>query len=401
VARSSRSFSYDRPTIGVTLAYMTLAASLGLGMVMAELRKRMHLSGTVTSLHTAFFGWGLLVAGLLGFWIVARIRRDLLLRLALCGSAAGALVFISGERLAVTLLGALIIGVSGAMITMTIPTILADHHGDGYADALAATNAFPSLVGVIFPITMGVALSRHWGWRGVFAPFVVTFAALALAVLGPAAQRPGAAVTTARIPVTDLLRRRTTRNRWLMLVVAITVEFATNSWVVAYLREIGDISSGVATGLFSVLAAGMFVARLAYPAITRGRPAHQVEGWGFVVSAIGILLVWGGPSPVLRALGLLVQGLGLAVLYPLGVARLFEVTDADTESLGALAALASGAAITIGPMLVGTLADLVGLRWAFLAMPALAAIGAFVNLRDRERFPLHRSAARLPVDCPL
>ena len=340
-------------------------------------------------------------AGLSGFWIVAHIRRDLLLRLALCGSATGALIFVSRERLAFTLLGALVIGVSGAMITMTIPIILADHHGDGYADALAATNAFPSLVGVVFPITMGLALSRDWGWRAVFAPFVVALAAAALFVLGVTRRPAVPAVTVARTPVTELLRRRPTRRRWLMLVVAIMVEFGANSWAVAYLREVGDISSGVATAMFSIIAAGMFVVRLAYPAITRSRVPQQVEGLGFAVTAMGLLLVWGGPFPVARALGLLVQGLGLAVLYPLGVARLFACTDADTESLGALAALASGAAITVGPMLIGTLADAFGLRWAFLSMPLVAASGAFVNLGDRRRWPLTYIAHRALPDPPL
>ena len=396
-----RSFRYDRRTVGVTLAYMTLAASLGLGMVMAELRERMHLSGAITSMHTAFFGWGLVGAGLSGFWIVAHIRRDLLLRMALCGSAVGALIFISRERLAFTLLGALVIGVSGAMITMTIPIILADHHGEGYADALAATNAFPGLVGMVFPITMGLALSRDWGWRGVFAPFVVALAAASVLVLGVTRRPAVPAVEVARTPVTELLRRRPTRRRWLMLVVAIMVEFGANSWAVAYLREVGGISSGVATAMFSIIAAGMFAARLAYPAITRGRAPQRVEGLGFAMTAFGVLLVWGGPSPVARALGLLVQGLGLAVLYPLGVARLFECTDADTESLGALAALASGVAITIGPMLIGTLADAIGLRWAFLSMPLVAAFGAFVNLGDRRRWPLTRVGRRVVPDPPM
>jgi MFS family permease len=402
VARSSsRSFSYDRLTVGVTLAYMALAASLGLGMVMAELRVRMNLSGTLTSVHTAFFGWGMLFAGFFGFWIVAHVRRDNLLRLALCGTSFGALVFIGPQRLLCTLVGAMIIGLSCSMITMTIPPMLADRHGDGYADALAATNAFPSLVGTVFPIVMGLALSRNWGWRGVFAPFVVVIAVASLVTLGSPRRTAVAPKTSPRVPVTALLRRRVTRNRWLMLVLAIVVEFGSNAWSVAYLREVGGISKGVATALFSVIAGGMFVTRLAYPAITRGRAPHHVEGMGFVVSGLGILLVWGGPSPLLRALGLLIQGVGLAVLYPLAVARLFDVTDADTESLGALAALGSGAAVTIGPMLIGSLADGIGLHWAFLSMPLLAAVGAFVNLRDRARWPLAGLSHRVVPDSPL
>lgn len=52
-------------------------------------------------------------------------------------------------------------------------------------------------------------------------------------------------------------------------------------------------------------------------------------------------------------------------------------------ALGAFSALASGAAVSVGPLVMGALADAVGLRWAILIVPVLAALGA-VTQRPRR-----------------
>ena len=51
----------------------------------------------------------------------------------------------------------------------------------------------------------------------------------------------------------------------------------------------------------------------------------------------------------------------------------------DAVALGAYCALASGVAVTLGPLALGALADSVGLRWAILIVPVLAAVGAFTQ----------------------
>jgi len=60
----------------------------------------------------------------------------------------------------------------------------------------------------------------------------------------------------------------------------------------------------------------------------------------------------------------------------------------DSVSLGAYAALASGVAVTIGPLALGVLADSVGLRRAILIAPVFALIGA-VTQRPRQAFISH------------
>jgi MFS family permease len=106
----------------------------------------------------------------------------------------------------------------------------------------------------------------------------------------------------------------------------------------------------------------------------------------FVAAGFGAALMCLGPGLAARVIGLAIVGGGAAPLYPLTVDRLYaQVGDAlDSVTLGAYCALASGVAVTIGPLLLGVLADRVGLRWAILIVPALALLGAMTQ-RPRRR----------------
>ena len=79
------------------------------------------------------------------------------------------------------------------------------------------------------------------------------------------------------------------------------------------------------------------------------------------------------PGLPLKVIGLVIVGLGGAPLYPLTVDRFYQRAGhaLDAVSLGAFCALASGVAVTLGPLALGVLADSVGLRWALLVVPVL------------------------------
>ena len=57
----------------------------------------------------------------------------------------------------------------------------------------------------------------------------------------------------------------------------------------------------------------------------------------------------------------------------------------DSVSLGAYAAIGNGVAVTIGPLVLGVLADTVQLRWAILVVSALAFVGTLTQ-RPRRAF---------------
>jgi MFS family permease len=114
----------------------------------------------------------------------------------------------------------------------------------------------------------------------------------------------------------------------------------------------------------------------------------------FLVLAGGAMVMCFAPGLVLRVAGLAIVGIGGAPLYPLTVDGLYASAEhkIDSISLGAICALASGTAVTLGPLALGVLADSVGLRWAMLIVPVIGAIGA---ITQRPTRPAHRVAPAL------
>lgn len=84
------------------------------------------------------------------------------------------------------------------------------------------------------------------------------------------------------------------------------------------------------------------------------------------------------PIAPLRLLVVALASFSFGPLYTLGVERLFVNAEAsgseDSTAVSSLAAVASGLAITIGPFVVGVVADLIGLRAGLLFGPAAAGV---------------------------
>ena len=98
--------------------------------------------------------------------------------------------------------------------------------------------------------------------------------------------------------------------------------------------------------------------------------------YALTVCAIGFTAFWLTTWAPLAIAGLLVSGLGIALLYPLGLSRAIDASDGRpdlaTARVGLGAALASGA----GPFVLGALADRVGIHGAFLVVPVLLVVAA-------------------------
>ena len=91
-------------------------------------------------------------------------------------------------------------------------------------------------------------------------------------------------------------------------------------------------------------------------------------------AAAGFALFWAAPTLVFAAAGLLLAGLGVALLYPTTVSRVVAAWPHAPDRAAALAALGSGIAIGGAPFLLAQLSDAIGLRTAFLIVPALLVV---------------------------
>ncbi len=276
-----------------------------------------------------------------------------------------------------TLTGTALAGLGGALLVMVMPGLISDHHGPHRAEAFAAVNGAPGLAGVMFSLVIGGALALQWSWRGPYmiltAVIVIALTVVAWPVSVPESRRQGAFTLTH-------LRDRDVFVPWLHIVNAVFSEFAVGVWAATYLKEVGHASGGLAAALAAVFGVTMFLSRTVLPTTMRylGEATITVS---FLVLAFGALIMCFGPGLLSKVVGLTIVGFGGAPLYPLTVDRLYASAEhkIDSVSLGAICILASGTAVTLGPLALGVLADSVGLRLALLIVPVVGVIGAITQ----------------------
>ena len=364
---------WDRLTITCALSFCLLVAGLSVGIVLGELRDQLGISGVIAAAHGSAFGVGMLVLGAFGSGFVARIGRPLAFRGACVTIVVGLMLLCTGQVWPLTLVGSSLAGVACSMLVLLMPGIIADHHGDRRGQAFAAVNGIPGLSGIAFSLIVGAVISAGGSWRWPYALLTLAFAA------GVAITARGVAIPDAHaepVQVLPLFRNRDVSVPWLHIVHAVLVEFPVGIWAVAYLKEVGGASSGAAAALGAIWGLFMFVGRMTLPRwVARFGP--WTRSYCFGLATIGTLVMWMGPGLWTRVAGLTIVAIGAGPLYPLAVDRLYDHEGADTVSLGFVTALASGTAVTIGPLLLGVLADAVSLRHALLFVPVLAAIGVY------------------------
>ena len=342
----------------------------GLGAVLPPLQKELHASRGQVAFYPSLFAVGLVVVGLVGGPLVNRIGRAFAVRLAITVMMAGGLLIAAPVQVA-TLFGALLVGLGSALLIQLVPAILSAAQPNAPAAAIGEANGLASAASVLAPLAVSASLAAGLGWRAGYlaAPL------LALAVLTLPAWRM--AIPDAPTMAADGKSgvRSPMVGRWLDLVLAVSVEFCMVFWAASAFIAWDRATLSQAPALASLFLVGMATAR-ALSARIIGRIPHQPALILACVAAAlgGFALFWAAPTLAFAAAGLLVTGLGVALLYPTTVSRVIAAWPQAPDRASARAALGSGLAIGIAPFLLAQVSDRVGLRTAFLIVPALLLV---------------------------
>jgi MFS family permease len=279
----------------------------------------------------------------------------------------GGLMLATPVRL-VTLAGALLMGVGGAMLVQLGPTLLSALHPQAPTAAVGEANALASAASVVAPLAVSAALVSGLGWRvGYLGPVL-----LALAILSVPAWRMTMPEAPAPARNSDSPAAAPLLGPWADVLVAVSAEFCFIFWAPSALIEWDHASLGQAPALASLFLVGMAAARgLSVPITRRLRSTRSLMLACTGTAAVGFVLFWLAGSVVLASVGLLVAGMGVALLYPTTVSRVVAVWPHAPDRAAAWAALASGIAIGVAPFILARLSDVIGLRSAYLIVPAL------------------------------
>jgi hypothetical protein len=171
--------------------------------------------------------------------------------------------------------------------------------------------------------------------------------------------------------------------RWggpLLALAAVTVagaliEGAPSDWSALRLERLGT-GPGVAALGFAAFSAGMLAGRLAGDRLTDRHGGAAVLRGGMVLVVAGLLVGIAIDTPAAFAIGLVVAGAGASGLFPLAFSAAATTRGVAPGAGAATVSLAARLGFMIEPLLMGTLAQLLGLRSAFLVVAAVAAVVA-------------------------
>lgn len=387
-------FRRDSPT---WLAYGTLASYAfwlyAFGPALALLREQLHFSFTLLGVYSAMWSVGAALAGA-GFAPLARrLSRAALVWLSALFAATGAALFALGSGVAATLAGAGVLGLAGTTLLTVTQAVLSDRHGPRRDRALTEGNVGAALCAVLAPLSLGAFAATPSGWQVTFwlpvAALAVMFLLRRRVDLPPPAARRDGAEPAGRLPTACWL---------LLLLVAagIALEFCVIYFGAELLAQTGLSTAAAATAL-SCYYVGILTGRLGGAGLTR-RPGRTVALLyaSLVTTAIGFLVFWLARQPVLAVLGVTVCGVGIANLYPLSLALVLGTAGVEEDRANARTQLVGGLFVVVAPYALGSLADHIGLRPAFVIEPALV-VASLVLLRLGTVLARRAAAAEQPA----
>ena len=371
-----QTFHRDRTT---WLAYLSLAF-YGyylniLGPITPFLKTELQLTYTVSSFHFTAFAMGILMVGLIGHLLIQYIGQSRALWLGLFGMSLSAVILSFGTSPIITIGASFLMGLIGSLILAIVPAALSDQHGEARAVALSEANIVASLFATSAPLLVGWFAHSigNWHWAlGIMAPMSI----LMFMIFGKESSSVATDINVEAAP-TDRGLPALYWIYWVALMLGVSVEFCMVFWSANYLEQAlgmikADAAQAVSLFLFAMILGRILGGRLVQQFSTRG-----VVTTAILIAAMGFITFWSATNTILALSGLFITGLGVANLYPLILSLAICTAPGKTVQAGARATLASGTAILALPLVLGRLADSVGIRLAF-AVILLLLISIFL-----------------------
>jgi MFS family permease len=309
---------------------------------------------------------------------VARLGRRGTIRVGTVTVVVGVALVVASGALWGTLGGAVLAGAGGTLLVNVANAALSERHERAGSAAITEANGLGALVGALAPVSLGVLVGMGAGWQPSLLVVVLLLGALTVAM--PVLESP-AAGPPARGQAASLPQRYWWA--WSVLVALIAVEFSYSVWAPTLIAERTGVPAGTATSTLTVL-----ILCLGGGRVLGARLALRIRPGILLMAAIGVTvagwaLVWTATALPQAVVGMAVSGIGMALHFPLGVARSLEAAAGQTDVASGRIALGGGLAIGLAPFTLGAVTDAVGVVGAFLLVPGLLSLAAALLVAGR------------------
>jgi fucose permease len=360
------------------------------GLVVGHLRDELDLSYSTAGLHVAAFAAGATIAGVISARLERTLGRRALFWSAAALMAAGTIGLTAGPIVAVTVGSVLVMGIGGGLLLATIQAVLADHHGEHRAVALAEENVAASIAYLAVTGALSLAAALHAGWR------VALLASLAVPAVAWLSNR--------RLVIDAPPPSRTARSRlpgafWIaaaMLFCTTAAEWCITAWGATFVADAAAVSTDTAVALMAGYFGGVLVGRTIGSRLARRHDPARLLALALAVTAAGFAVLWPSTTPAQALAGLALLGIGLGNLFPMGVSVAVALAPRQTVLASGRAVMMSSFAVVLAPFTVGTLADATSLKAALEVVPVMLvlAAGALTLVRRAQTRARKRLARR-------
>jgi fucose permease len=369
--RPGAGFRRDRLT---WVAYLVLAWFAYLqaapGLVIAHLRDELHLSYSTGGLHVAAFAAGALTAGMISTRLERALGRRRLFWSAAAVMGAGAIGLTAGRAAAVTVGSVFVTGLGGGLLLVTIQAALADHHGERRTVALAEANVAASIAYVVLIGVLSLTAALDAGWRiallaSLAVPALAWWSNRHTAIDAPAPEH----VTQGRLPHVFWIAAA-------MLFCTTAAEWCINAWGATFVEHAADVSTDTAVSLMAGYFAGVVIGRTLGSGLARRHDPARLLALALATTAVGFAVLWPTHHPAQAFTGLLLLGVGLGNLFPMGLALTVSLAPSQAGLASARAVVMTSLAVLIAPITVGALADATSITTALAIEPLCLALAA-------------------------
>jgi MFS family permease len=345
-----------------------------LGPAMPFIRREQGIGYSVASLHFVAFAAGGVLAGGIADRLTARTGRRAMLWGGAAGMLLGAAGVIAGGEPVATIGAALVMGTFGSLLLVTTQAVLADHHGARSTVALTESNIAASACGMAASLAVGTLSATVLGWRAAVVLPLLGLVVLFASIGGRSLGRP-------RVGGRQAAHHRLPGAFWTysaVVFLGVAVEWCIGFWGASFLAEAVPLSASSAAGAMGLFFGAMLAGRFA-----ASRAARRVHGSRLLlatllVSGLGFPFLWLSPNVPVAFAGLVVTGLGLGAVYPVGISVAIATAPSASDTAAARLSIAAAGAILIAPFVLGRLSDVVGIAHAFVLLAPLIAGAALV-----------------------
>jgi predicted MFS family arabinose efflux permease len=339
----------------------------GFGPALPLLQADQGTSGAIAGLHGTALGIASIIAGYLNAPVAHKFGRYRSIWLGLTIFNIGAMAFVALPYAWQTIPAIMFAGVGLSMTVNNSLMYLSVHYKEHSPRAVSQANGVNSAFVLLGNFIIGVIAGTQFSWRlGLL--ICLPFAIILYLTLGRQ-QNPE------HIPDEDGRQRGSLPLKywlsWIGMMFCIASEFAIAFWAAALFRERTDLSAALSTTLVLAFPFGMMIGRWfgtqIFPDLDiddRLRAIIALQGGGF-------MLFWISSKPWLSFVALFIVGLGTSMQFALSSLRLLRFGKEKPDLAIGKSSLSAGVAIGLSPLLLGILADNLGIVKGFLLVPAL------------------------------